>query len=96
MFATIKVCMMFAMVVGMFLPIHISYRPLAWLLWAGMGILWVWMWRQTYVRDKRTQAQGGRGFYAYDHMAYTIMMGLFVWSGSKTVLCVWALLSWTW
>ena len=96
MFAAVKACMMFAMAVGIFLPIHTYYRPMGWLLWLLMAMAWMGMWRQTYVRDKRSQTQGGRGFYAHDHLAYAVMMGLSVWSGSKTVLCVVALLTWPW
>ena len=96
MFTYIKATMMVLMAVGIFLPVHFDYRPMVWVLWLAMSILWLWVWRQTYVRDKYTQAHGGRGFYYDDHIVHAVLGGLFVWSGHKTVLALIAVLLWPW
>ena len=96
MFTYIKATMMVLMAVGIFLPVHFGYRPMVWVLWLAMSVLWLWVWRQTYVRDKYTQAHGGRGFYYYDHIAHAVLGGLFVWSGHKIVLTFIAVLLWPW
>ena len=96
MFTYLKATLMVLMAVGIFLPVHFGYRPMVWVLWSAMGVLWLWVWRQTYVRDKYTQAHGGQGFYYYDHVAYAILGGLFVWSGHKAALTLMAVLLWPW